>query len=32
VSVRIREHAEPVMPESGSIVPDVPTASTKRNT
>jgi cell division protein FtsQ len=32
VSVRIRDKAEPVMPESGSAAPDVPTASTKRNT
>jgi cell division protein FtsQ len=32
VSVRIRDKAEPLMPESGSAAPDVPTASTKRNT
>jgi cell division protein FtsQ len=32
VSVRIRDKAEPVMPESGSAAPDMPTASTKRNT
>ena len=32
VSVRIRDKAEPAMPQSGSAVPDVPTSSTKRNT
>jgi cell division protein FtsQ len=32
VSVRMRENAEQVLPESGMAAPDVPTASTKRNT
>jgi cell division protein FtsQ len=32
VSVRLRDNALPAAPESGSAAPDVPTASTKRNT
>lgn len=32
VSVRIRDKAEPAMPENGSAAPEVPTSSTKRNT